>query len=347
MNEQNQQPTVWRMLLGSEGVHESDALDEGLVFVGFGIAGDLSSKSEDAVKQIVTDSRPDLSPQQRGRMASQLNMLCNRMKVGDLIAVVLKKNVGNVAIGRVAGEYSFDATREAVPHTRKVDWVLPSVSITAEWEPYLLYLMRPNTINAIAHAETVSHVVQVVETGGEAGTQDIAAEGSEDGVLAGGSVRDIAAQQVATLIHKRFPGKKLERLVAGVLQAEGYTIAPSVGSADQGVDVLAGHGPLGFDPPLLCVQVKHEQGPTKAPAVQQLRGAMGDFGAQQGLFVSWGGYTKDAEREARRKFFTMRLWYASDLIEAVYRSYDRLPPDLRADVPLQRVWVVAPGNSGE
>ena len=329
------------MLLGSKGAFESEALDEGLVFVGFGIDEDLAGKDEEAVKRLVGDRWPEGSAQQRGRIASQVNMLCNRMAIGDLVVIVLKKNVGSVAIGTVTGEYCFDSSRHGVPHVRTVEWALPSLPVTSEWEPYLPYLIRPNTINPVRHPETASFVIRTVESGGETVEAESIQGEFEDGTNTPASVRGIADQQIVALIKSRFPDKKLERLVAGVLEAEGYTIGPTVDGPDQGVDVLAGHGILGFEPPLMCVQVKHESGPTRAPAVQQLKGAVDDFGAAQGLFVSWGGYTRDAEREARRSFFKIRLWYRDDLIQAVCRNYDRLPAELKAEIPLQRIWTVA------
>ena len=323
------------------------SLEDGRVFVGFGIEDDLSGKSEDVVKQIVADKWSGLSSHKRGRIASQLNMLCNRMKIGDLVVVGLKSKVGRLAIGRVIGEYEHQAARVGVPHTRRVQWIHDNLPVSPGWDPFLVFIFRPNTINPIRDSETVEQVLRFSDSGTHSRELDRVPSDETEGPTEAVSIHDVAQLQIATLIHERFPEKALERLVAGVLIAEGYTIGPLMKAADQGVDVLAGYGLLGFEPPLMCVQVKHEQGSTGAAAIQQLRGAVEDFGAQQALFVSWGGYTRDAEREARRNFFRVRLWNARDLIEAVCRNYDKLPADLRAEIPIQRIWAVTSEDGEE
>jgi restriction system protein len=58
------------------------------------------------------------------------------------------------------------------------------------------------------------------------------------------------------------------------------------------------------------------------------------------LLVSWGGFTRSAQSEARQHFFRLRLWSAKELVEAIYRSYDRLPEEIQAELPLKRVWTL-------
>ena len=38
----------------------------------------------------------------------------------------------------------------------------------------------------------------------------------------------------------------------------------------------------------------------------------------------------------------MRLWDRSDLVKAIYQTYDRLPKEIRAKLPLQQVWMLLP-----
>jgi len=67
---------------------------------------------------------------------------------------------------------------------------------------------------------------------------------------------------------------------------------------------------------------------------------MTHFQAEQGLLVCWAGFTEAVIREARQHLFSVRLWDQSDLIEALYRTYEKLPPELQAELPLKRVWVL-------
>jgi restriction system protein len=64
------------------------------------------------------------------------------------------------------------------------------------------------------------------------------------------------------------------------------------------------------------------------------------FGADMGLFVSWGGFRGTAPRDARRDFFQLRLWDAETVLDQILKCYDRLPSDIQAELPLKRVWAL-------
>jgi restriction system protein len=44
--------------------------------------------------------------------------------------------------------------------------------------------------------------------------------------------------------------------------------------------------------------------------------------------------------EARDQFFSIRLWDSGDLIQAVLENYEGLSPEIQAELPLKRVWVL-------
>jgi len=58
--------------------------------------------------------------------------------------------------------------------------------------------------------------------------------------------------------------------------------------------------------------------------------------------VSWGGFNRVVEREARSLYFEIRLWDGEDLVERVLENYDRLPDDVQAELPLKRIWTLVP-----
>jgi restriction system protein len=74
---------------------------------------------------------------------------------------------------------------------------------------------------------------------------------------------------------------------------------------------------------------------------------MQHVGADQGLLVCWGGFKQTVLREVPRLFFKVRLWDQSDLIEQFLAAYDKLDEELRAEVPLKRVWAVAAADAEE
>jgi restriction system protein len=155
------------------------------------------------------------------------------------------------------------------------------------------------------------------------------------------NLEDLAHDQIAQLIAARFKGHGLTRLVEALLKAQGYTTYRSPEGADAGADILAGAGPLGFGAPQLCVEVKSESLPIDRPTVDKLIGAVTKFGAHEGLFVSWSGFKSNVQKELAASFFRVRLWTQKDLLEQLFAHYDHLDEDLRAELPLKRIWTVA------
>lgn len=152
----------------------------------------------------------------------------------------------------------------------------------------------------------------------------------------------MATDQLRELISRKFRGHDLTRLVGAILEAQGYTISIAKPGADGGVDIIAGKGALGFDHPRLVVQVKSSDSPCDVKIVRELQGVMKNFQAEHGLLVSWGGYSGAVPKETATKFFEIRLWNADDLIQMIQTNYDKIPDEIKADLPLKRIWILVP-----
>jgi restriction system protein len=157
-------------------------------------------------------------------------------------------------------------------------------------------------------------------------------------------IRDIerdSRDQILKFVERSFKGHRLATLVAAVLRAQGLVTRESDPGADGGVDILAASGPMGFDSPRLCVQVKSQSTPIDVTVFRGLLGTMDSFDAEQGLLVAWGGFKDTVVREARAAFFRVRLWNADDLLDAIFWNYDKLSEDIKAELPLKRIWALA------
>lgn len=151
----------------------------------------------------------------------------------------------------------------------------------------------------------------------------------------------LARDEIAKSILRQYQGHGLERLVEAVLIAQGYTTYRSPAGADKGVDILAPPGALGFGEPRIAVQVKSGESPVDRPTLDQLIGVMQNVHAQHGLLVSWGGFKNSIDRERATQFFRVRLWDQDTLIEQILANYEKLDDDIRAELPLKRIWTVA------
>lgn len=135
---------------------------------------------------------------------------------------------------------------------------------------------------------------------------------------------------------------EFQELVASLLRAMGYHvswIAPP--GKDGGIDILAWSDPLGSKPPRIKVQVKRV---SQNVAVDGLRSFMAVLGEDDvGLFVTTGGFTKDAEDEARtqekRKVTLVDL---ERLLDLWIEHYKELDDAARRRLPLEPIYFLAP-----
>jgi predicted Mrr-cat superfamily restriction endonuclease len=126
-------------------------------------------------------------------------------------------------------------------------------------------------------------------------------------------------------------------LVAGILRALGYHTRTSPEGPDGGIDVVASRDALGLEPPIIKVQVKAR--PTTHSKPEEIRALAGLVTPpeESGVFVSTGGFTRDAANDARVTRIT--LIGMDRLAELLIENYDRLDQDTRSLVPLRRLWV--------
>jgi restriction system protein len=149
----------------------------------------------------------------------------------------------------------------------------------------------------------------------------------------------LASDQIRKFLARKFKGHELARLVECLLRAQGYVTLASPPGPDGGVDILAGKGPLGFEEPNLCVQVKSGS-PADVDTLRKLQGTMTTYKARQGLLVSWNGFNQRVLSEGKLSFFMVRFWDADDVIRAIFDTYEKLSDELRAELPLKRVWAL-------
>jgi restriction system protein len=133
-----------------------------------------------------------------------------------------------------------------------------------------------------------------------------------------------------------------QELVGALLRGMGYHvvwIAPP--GKDGGIDLLAMTDPLGTRSPRIKVQVKRQQ---QAVSVEGLRSFMAVLGDDDvGLFVSTGGFTKDAAEEARtQEKRRVTLINSETLFDLWVEHYSKLTDDARRRLPLRPIHFLSP-----
>jgi restriction system protein len=135
---------------------------------------------------------------------------------------------------------------------------------------------------------------------------------------------------------------EFQDLVADLLRAMSYHVSwVSPPGKDGGVDILAWPDPLGTRPPRIKVQVKRQQ---QAVSVDGLRSFMAVLGDDDvGLFVCTGGFTKDAEWEARtQEKRRITLISLDKLFDLWVEHYEKLTDQARRRLPLRSIRFLSP-----
>ena len=152
-----------------------------------------------------------------------------------------------------------------------------------------------------------------------------------------------AWKEISTYLETIDP-YKLQDLGAALLEAMDYHVAwVSPPGKDGGLDILAWNDPLGTKPPRIKVQVKRRKDNI---SVDELRSFLALVNEDDvGLFVTTGGFTKDAHvlarTQERRK---ITLIDSQKLVDLWIEYNDRLEKDKRNLMPLRPVYFIAPGD---
>ena len=333
--------SIWLIRAGAHGECESYALENGVAVIGW--PDDYSSiETKESLLEFFVANNPEEKLKRLMNHQSQVWPFIKGIQIGEIVAMPLKHRPV-VAFGRVTGNYRYvEDAPVGARNQRDVKWFkeIPRSDISQD----ILYSLGAfMTVCRIWRNDAESRLMSLLEgkTQPKVPPEIISGEDVLDEV---GSVdlETFSRDQIRSTINAKFKGHGLARLTAAVLVAQGYKTVLSPPGADGGVDVIAGTGPLGFDSPRLIVQVKSEQSPVDVRVVRELKGVMKEFDAQHGLVVAWGGYKSSVLKDAAQQFFQIRLWTGDDLVENVLENYDRLPEEIRAELPLKRIWTLVP-----
>jgi len=133
-----------------------------------------------------------------------------------------------------------------------------------------------------------------------------------------------------------------QELVGALLEGMGYTtrlVSPP--GPDGGTDALAYVDPLGARTPHIRVQVKHKDHTAGREEIAALRGII-RADREIGVFVSSGGFSRDAKREAERGAVHIELIDLDRFLELWLQHYAKIPEAKRAKLRLEPVHFLAP-----
>ena len=338
--------SLWLIRAGRAGELEDRFLNENRIYLTWGgLNRDLRKPVDrEELKELLTEVYPEAKKNKIRNHAGQIWGFARKMAIGDWVALPSKKKA-SIHIGEITSDYQFDANAEnPMYHWRDVRWLETDIPRNKFDQDILYSLGAFMTVCQIKRNDAEARIKAMAANQWQsvAPSIEIDEEASEETVESSGQydIERLARDQITKYLTQKFQGHDLATIVEEILKAKGYETFKSPPGPDKGVDILAATGSLGFGDPKLCVQVKSGDTPIDRPTLDQLIGTMRNFRADHGLLVSWGGFKSSVIKEEAHQFFQVRLWDSDAVIEELLNVYDKLDDDLKAEIPMKRVWAL-------
>lgn len=330
---------MWMVRAGEGGFRFEDFKSGSRVSIGWEEMGDMTAlRSREDFIHTVERTYPGLSKPQVAVYAGQPYRFVREMRVGDSV-VTYDSSSRVYLVGTVTGEYVYDPAEYAEqPNIRRVRW-------RGEAARDDLSVATRNSLGAIStlfqvSPEAAAEIERLV--GGEAPSRaaDTTAAPNDSSAPAEVSdlYRDLHFKSVEFIKDKvsQLGWDEMQELVAGVLRAMGYKTRVSPSGSDRGKDIVASKDGLGFEDPRIVVEVKHRQAAMGSQEIRSFLGGRHD--GDKGLYVSTGGFTKEARYEAERARIPVTLIDLDDLVKVMLEHYEGMDIETQRLVPLRKIY---------
>jgi restriction system protein len=324
--------TMWMVRAGEGAFLIEEFRKKNIIAIGWGEMGDLSGvKAGDEIKTLVKETYLDSKKAQVSISAGQIRRFLFDFQQGDKV-VSYDPDKRSYLVGEILSGYKFAPSVCEYPNIRNVKWL-------GEVDRDKLSTSTKNTLGAISTIfnlgdDAEKEITDLLE--GKAPPSPELGEDDEEGF-------DLLKEDMLSKAHEFIKDKLLsldwedmQELVAGLLRAMGYKTIVSAKGADRGKDIQASPDGLGLEEPRIKVEVKHRSGQMGSQEIRSFTGGLrpGD----KGLYVSTGGFSKDAKYEADRSNIPVTLIDSDLLVQLVTQYYDTFDSEARTLLPLTKIY---------
>ncbi|POA39008.1 restriction endonuclease [Pseudomonas sp. GW456-12-1-14-TSB6] len=332
-------PAMW-MIRGDGGRLYDDFRDRNMAAIGWAQLAPEAKPgvSRKALIQAYKDLQPGIKDGSAVSGASQVFRFVNEISIGDTVVTYSPAN-RTYLVGRFTGECQLrpDLADDGMSLTRSVEWFPQEVDrdkLTGASRNSL-----GSTLTVFNVAEDAQKELLALATG-----KNVSAmpkdpiedpEALEDPLK---GVQEIAFERIKDQINS-LDWAEMQELVAGILRAMGYKTLVSPAGADRGKDIIASPDGFGFEPPRIVVEVKHRNARMGSSEIRSFLG--GRHKDDRGLYVSTGGFTKEALYEGERAHVHLTMWTLDELARTLMAHYPATDPETKRLVPLSYFYMPA------
>lgn len=315
-------------MAGKGGQYTTAFIDNSRISIGFVDSAEVEgATSVEAMRSLVEKEYAQARPRQVISWGSQLYKFCREMAVGDRV-LIYEFSTRLYHVGEVTSAARYDSGAEQ-PHVRDVKWIgtVSRDQLSTDARYALGAILTLFEVKEKSQKE-----IEKALSGESASTpEEIEEEEIEDlGKDTGEKAKEFLKDRILDL-----DWDEMQELVAGLLRAMGYKTQVSEAGPDQGKDIIASPDGLGLEEPVIYVEVKHRTAQMGAP---ELRSFMGGLRKAKGLYVSTGGFTREARYEAARSENPVSLVDIEVFARLIVQYYDQFDTEARNILPLRKIY---------
>ncbi|SHT65275.1 restriction endonuclease [Mycobacteroides abscessus subsp. abscessus] len=283
-------------------------------------------------------ARPGIKQHSAMSSVSQVYRFVNEIAVGDVVVTYSPTN-RRYLVGTVKGKCTYhpDRTNVSMDLSRGVDWLPNDVDrdrLTVATRNSLGSIMTVFKLPESAKYELMASASDTLVNVPDPEVDPKIDDPLED-------FEAMAFERIKDQVNQ-LDWADLQELVAGILRAMNYKTQVSPPGSDLGRDILASPDGFGFEQPRIVVEVKHRKDSMGSQEIRSFLG--GRHKDDRGLYVSTGGFTKDARYEADRSSVPLTLWTLEELTKALLDNYDQTDARTRSLVSLRTFYAPNVGH---
>ncbi len=322
---------MWMVRAGEGAYLIDDFKTKNIVAIGWNDLGDLTSvASAEKVKELYRRTRPDEKEGRINITSGQISRFRFDFNKGDYV-ITYNPEIRSYLLGEIIGDYEYNKLLSEYFNVRRIKWL-------GEVSRDKLSTTTKNTLGAISTIfklgdESKHEMLKVLEGGAPV------SENNEQEKAELATIKEDMVSKAQEFIKDRAMSlgwEEMQELVAGLLRGMGYKTIVSPKGSDRGRDIQASPDGLGLEDPRIVVEVKHRSGQMGSKEVRSFITGVGH--GSKGLYVSTGGFSKEAKYEADRSTTPITLIDMDMLVGLLVQYYDNLDSDARALVPLIKIY---------
>ncbi len=327
-------PRMWMVRAGRNGVLAQEFESKSCVaFADEQVANLATIASKEQLEQHLRKCLPNLRPIQLRMAVGRCARFVLEMKERDRV-ITYDPDRRMYLVGTITSKCMHQpGTVPDLVHVRNVKWEgqVPRDELSVATRNSLGSIMSVFQINSDAAREVADRMEGKVPPFSEDSSSEDSLPVDELRKEAEENGRRFLEDMVASL-----DWEQMQELVAGVLRAMGFKTRVSNPGPDQGKDIMASPDGLGLSQPRIVVEVKHHKSAVDSKMIRSFLG--GRRPGDNGMFVSTGGFTKDARYEAERANFPLALVTLEELVDLLLQHYPNVDAETRALVPVVPIY---------